>query len=75
MATSVRLDPVIEQRLDHLAAVTGRTKAFYLRELIESGLDDLEDLYLAERELEAIRAGESKTAPLEEVMKRHGMAG
>jgi RHH-type rel operon transcriptional repressor/antitoxin RelB len=75
MATSIRLDPVIEQRLEHLAATTGRTKAFYLRELVVNGLDDLEDLYLAERELEAVRAGKSKTVPLEEVMKRYGMEG
>lgn len=73
MATSIRLDPAIEQRLDHLAAATGRTKAFYLRELVMNGLDDLEDLYLAERELEAIRAGRSQTAPLDEVLKRYGM--
>jgi len=35
--------------------------------------DDLEDLYLAERELEAIRSGESQTVPREQVMKRYGM--
>lgn len=75
MATSIRLDPAIEQRLDHLAATTGRTKAFYLRELVANGLDDLEDLYLAERELEAIRAGKSKAASLADVMKRHGLEG
>lgn len=75
MATSIRLDPAIEQRLDHLAAATGRTKAFYLRELVVNGLDDLEDLYLAEREVEAIRAGRSTVAPLEDVMKRHGVEG
>jgi RHH-type rel operon transcriptional repressor/antitoxin RelB len=42
MAVSIRLDPEIEQRLDHLAAQTGRAKSFYLRELIEGGLEDLE---------------------------------
>jgi len=73
MPTSIRLDASVEQRLDHLAAVTGRTKAFYLRQLIESGLDDLEDLYLAERELQAVRAGKSKTVPLEDIMKRYGV--
>ena len=35
MATSIRLAPEIEQRLDYLASQTGRTKAFYLREIIE----------------------------------------
>jgi len=73
MATSIRLEPEIEQRLDHLATVTGRSKAFYLRELIANGLDELEVLYLAESELLAIRAGKSQTTPLETVMKRYGM--
>jgi RHH-type rel operon transcriptional repressor/antitoxin RelB len=74
MATSIRLDPAIEQRLDHLAAVTGRTKAYYLRELIQNGLDDLEDLYLAEQRLIDVRAGKSKTYTLDEVEKRLGLA-
>ena len=47
MAASIRLDSAAEQRLDHFAAVTGRTKAYYLSELIANGLDDLEDDYLA----------------------------
>ena len=55
MPTSVRLAPEVESRLERLAASTGRTKAFYLRELIEQGLDDLEDAYLGEAALEAHR--------------------
>jgi RHH-type rel operon transcriptional repressor/antitoxin RelB len=47
MATSVRLNSEIEQRLNNLAAKTGRSKAFYLREIIEAGLLDMEDYYLA----------------------------
>ena len=31
MATSIRLAPETEQRLDFLASSTGRTKAYYLR--------------------------------------------
>ena len=46
MATSIRLSPEMEQRLDYLASQTGRAKAFYLRELIERGLEDMEDYYL-----------------------------
>ena len=42
MPTSVRLDQDVEARLENLARVTGSSKAFYLRELIEHGLDDLE---------------------------------
>ena len=53
MATSIRLGADVERRLDFLAAETGRTKAFHLREIIERGLDDMEDYYLA--------AGRSRT--------------
>lgn len=70
---AIRLPAEIESRLDALAKVTGRTKTFYAREAILEHLDDLEDLYLAERELEAIRAGKSTTTPLSDVMKRYGM--
>ena len=57
MATSIRLDPETEHRLDVLATQTGRTKAFYLREIIERGLEDLEDYYLAADVLERFRHG------------------
>lgn len=60
MATSIRLAPEIEQRLDSLASQTDRTKAFYLRELIERGLEDVEDYYLAEDVLERLREGTEK---------------
>ncbi|AZO08974.1 MULTISPECIES: ribbon-helix-helix protein, CopG family [unclassified Mesorhizobium] len=58
MPTSIRLAPDIEERLDFLAAKTGRSKAYYLRELIERGLEDVEDYYLAAEVLERIRRGE-----------------
>ena len=74
MATSIRMKPEIEQRLDYLAAQTGRTKAFYLRELIETGLDDLEDLYLAEQRLIDLRAGRTTTHSLDEVERDLGLA-
>jgi RHH-type rel operon transcriptional repressor/antitoxin RelB len=60
MPTSIRLSAEAEQRLDFLAAQTGRPKAFYLRQMIESGLDDLEDYYLAADVLERVRKGEEK---------------
>lgn len=70
---AIRLPAEIETRLGNLALTTGRTKSYYAREAILEYLDDLEDLYLAERELEGIRAGRLKTIPLEEVMKQHGL--
>jgi RHH-type transcriptional regulator, rel operon repressor / antitoxin RelB len=73
MPTSIRLEPEIEARLDALAARTGRTKAFYLRQIIEEGLDDVEDYYLAETVVERVRSGQEKTYPLEEVMRDLGL--
>ena len=55
MPTSIRLDPEIERRLDFLASSTGRSKAYYLREIIEQGIEDMEDYYLAAEVLERVR--------------------
>ena len=60
MATSIRLAPETEQRLDYLAAHTGRTKAYYLRELIEQGIEDMEDYYLGAEVLERVRKGQEE---------------
>ncbi len=57
MATSIRLSPETEQKLDYLAAQTGRTKAYYLREIIEQGIEEMEDYYLAADVLERVRKG------------------
>jgi RHH-type rel operon transcriptional repressor/antitoxin RelB len=73
MATSIRLNHEIEQRLDRLSAETGRTKAFYLRELIERGLEDLEDYYLGMEVLERLRKGEEHTVSLDEAEKDLGL--
>ena len=73
MPTSIRLEPEIEARLDALAARTGRTKAYYLRELITNGLEDLEDYYAAVEVSERIRRGEEKTHTLEEVIRDLGL--
>lgn len=44
---AIRLKPEMEERLARLAARTGRTKTFYVREAIAQHLEDLEDYYLA----------------------------
>ena len=72
MAASIRLDPVTE-RLDRLAAQTGRTKAYYLRELVKNGLDDLEDYYLADATMERVRKGEEKVYSTGEIRKDLGL--
>ena len=70
---AIRLPVDIELRLENLAKSTGRTKTFYAREAILEYLEDMEDLFEAEKEVKAIRAGTSTTIPLEELMKQYGM--
>lgn len=66
---AIRLPKSIEKRLEKLARRTGRTKTFYVREAILEHLDDLEDLYLAEKSLGRIQRGQEQTIPLEELLK------
>ena len=73
MPISIRLPADLEARLDALAKETGRSKTFYVIEAIKRQLEDLEDLYIAEKRLIDIRAGRTQTIPLEEVMKQYGM--
>ena len=73
MAVSIRLDPEVEQRLDHLAAQTGRAKSYYLRELIEGGLDDLEDFYLADATMERVRKRQESVVTSSDVRKALGL--
>ena len=73
MATSIRLDEKTERRLEQLAVRTGRTKAYYLRELIAGGLDDLEEAYLAAATLERVRSGREKVYATEQVKTELGL--
>jgi len=68
---AIRLSQSIEKRLEKLAQQTGRTKSFFIREAILRYLEELEDIYLAERSLDRIRTGEQSTMPLADVVTRH----
>ena len=73
MATSIRLAPDTERRLDFLATQTGRTKAFYLREIIERGIEEMEDYYLAADVVERLRQGREKIHSATDVRKALGL--
>ena len=62
---AIKLPEDIENRLAELAAKTGRTKTYYVREAILEHLDELEEKYLAVDRLE--KSGKRWT--LEEVEK------
>ena len=73
MATSIRLAPETEQRLDFLASSTGRTKAYYLREIIDHGLTEMEEYYLAAEVLERVRKGQEAVHSAADVRKALGL--
>lgn len=73
MATSIRLSPETEQRLDYLASDTGRTKAYYLREIIEQGIEAREDYYLAADVLERVRKGQDQVHSAADVSRDLGL--
>ncbi len=73
MPISIQLNPETEQRLDFLVTQTGRSKADYLREIIENGLEDIEDYYLATDVLDRVRSGQEKIYSADEVRKELGL--
>lgn len=56
--TAVRIPDETYERLQALAARTGRTATYYIREAIEEHLEDMEDVYLAEQALESLKRGQ-----------------
>jgi RHH-type rel operon transcriptional repressor/antitoxin RelB len=72
-ALTIRLPEDIQNRLFELSENTGRSKSYYIREALIEYLEDLEDIYLAEKELEDLRANRTHTIPIEEVMKEYDL--
>jgi predicted DNA-binding protein/mRNA-degrading endonuclease RelE of RelBE toxin-antitoxin system len=70
---SISLPIEIENRLTALATATDRTKSFYAHQAIVEHLEDLEDLYLAEKTLLRIRSGMGCTYSLVEVEAELGL--
>lgn len=68
---AIRLPEEIEHRLAELAAKTGRTKTYYVRQAILGHLDELEEKYLAVDRLE--KSGKRWT--LDEVEKGIDLEG
>jgi RHH-type rel operon transcriptional repressor/antitoxin RelB len=55
---AVRVEPAIEQRLRLLAEVTGRSQSFFLKQLIEKGIDAMEDAWLPQEVVAQVRSGD-----------------
>lgn len=67
MAMTIRLSPQLDERLSNLTKQTGRSKSFYLTQAIESYLENMEDLLIANAVLERVKMGKERTYSLDEV--------
>jgi len=70
---TVNLSNRCETLLQQFAKDAGKAPDSYLEDIVAEYLGDMEDLYLARRELDAVNAGTSTTATLQDVMKEYGM--
>jgi RHH-type rel operon transcriptional repressor/antitoxin RelB len=68
------LDEKTNKRLEALAARTGRTKTYYVRAAVLAQIEDLEDLYEAERAFLELRSGRDQAYSLSDVKRRLGLA-
>ncbi|PTR00239.1 RHH-type rel operon transcriptional repressor/antitoxin RelB [Paraburkholderia sp. GV068] len=55
---AARVDPQIKQRLRLLAETTGRKQSFFLQQIIERGIDAMEETWLPPATLAKIRTGD-----------------
>ncbi len=67
MTVAIRLTDDQQRRLDALAARTGRTRSFYVKEAIEQHLDELEERYWADQVVAQYEASNKTTRPWDEV--------
>ena len=72
-SVSLRLPTEVAERLSFLSEHTGRSKTYYMIEAIKTHIEDLEDIYIAEKRLADIRAGKSQIISSEEMEHRLGL--
>jgi len=70
---SIRLDEHLDARLERLARMTGRSKSVYVKQAIEDQLEDLEDLYLAQKVAERVADGRERLTSLEDLARELGL--
>ena len=66
---SIDLPEEIEARLERLTERTGRSKSFYVREAVLEKIEDMGDVYLAEKVLERVRRGEEQILSAEDMWR------
>jgi RHH-type transcriptional regulator, rel operon repressor / antitoxin RelB len=72
---TIKLPEDVEQQISELARGAGQSEAAYVLNVLLKHLEDMEDMLIAEARLEDLRAGRSRTIPLDEVMSEYGLEG
>ena len=72
---TIKLPEDVEQQISELARGAGQSEAAYVLNVLLKHLEDMEDVLMAEARLEDLRAGRSRTIPLDEVMSEYGLEG
>ena len=75
MATTITLSSENEEKLDFLVSETGRSREFFLQEMVERGMEDIEDYYLSMEVLKRVRSGEERIYTSAEVKQDLGLDG
>lgn len=73
MSVTFDLPPEVDDRLDRLAAETGRSKASVLSDMVRELVMDLEDAVEAEQISERIRKGEERVYTSTEMRQALGL--
>jgi RHH-type rel operon transcriptional repressor/antitoxin RelB len=68
---NVRMPKNISDRLDALAANSGRSKAYYVRQAVTRHIQEMEAVQIAEQSYRDMLAGKVKYTPLEEVIAHY----
>lgn len=72
---AVRIDPTVEKRLRLLAETTGRKQSFFMKQIIEQGINAMEDAWLPESVLAQVRSGRLPTQARKQTRDLFGDAG
>ena len=70
---AISLPEKIEERLERLAKRTGRSKAYCARQAIIEHLEDLDDVEIADKRLDNLRTGKTRTVPLSRLLRKYGV--
>lgn len=73
MPTTIRLNDELESRIKKLAATTGRSQSFYINQMIEDGIDHMEQVYGILHETEQYQVGNLETYSSDDVRRELGL--